>query len=171
LEKTLELLPDSAKAQFGVATVLLQLGQLPEAIEHLEAVLRLDPNYPHIQALYGLALEKAGRLPEALEHLELAIQLSPQDRAAHFNCGNTLLQLRRPVEAIRELQEAVRIDPAYFDAYASLAVAYAATGRRADATAAAEQAITIARNQNQTDFTNRLQSWLTNYQANAPEQK
>ncbi len=170
LEQTLGLRPGSAKAQYGVATALFQLGRLTDAIEHLEAAIRLDPNYPQAQALYGLALEKAGRLPEALEHIELAIELSPQERAPHFNCGNTLLQLRRPEEAIRQFQEAVRIDPNYLYAWSGLSTALAQAGRRDDAILIAERTISLARNKNQPDFAQRLESWLANYRSTALKQ-
>ena len=66
------------------------MGRLPEAIEHLQQALRLNPDYIEAYINLGLTLVKAGRLQEAIEHYQQALRLNPDYVEAHINLGNAL---------------------------------------------------------------------------------
>ena len=50
---------------------------MPEAMEHWEQALRINPDYASAHYNLGIALEQAGRVSEAIGHYEQALQINP----------------------------------------------------------------------------------------------
>ena len=77
-------LPTSPRVQVGLASLLVSMGRLEDAVIHYERALAL-PNPPNAAELHhdaGLVLAQMGRLPSAIAHFEAAIRLRPDFAAA-----------------------------------------------------------------------------------------
>jgi len=124
---TLERNPGAWLAHNNLANLLLtKSGRGSEAMSHLQAALRLKPDFPEAHLSMGNALvEQPGRLDDAIAEYETAARLAPGSERAHTNLGNALLRKGRITEAMAQLQEALRIDPANAEAHNDLGNAMA----------------------------------------------
>jgi protein O-mannosyl-transferase len=124
---TLDRNPGAWLAHNNLANLLLtRSGGGSEAMSHLQAALRLKPDFPEAHLSMGNALVgKPGRLDDAIAEYETAARLAPGSERAHTNLGNALLQKGQTGEAIAQLQEALRIDPANAEAHNDLGNALA----------------------------------------------
>ena len=69
---------DSAQLEYNQAVALLKTGREAEAIPHLEAALRFEPDFADAHYNLGVALSGIpGRMPEAIRHLEAALRIKP----------------------------------------------------------------------------------------------
>jgi tetratricopeptide (TPR) repeat protein len=68
--------------RYNYAIAMINVRNLPAAVEQLQAALRLDPRADHVH--YGLALCRglSGDLAGAYENLKRAIELNPRNRLA-----------------------------------------------------------------------------------------
>jgi tetratricopeptide (TPR) repeat protein len=140
-------------AHNNLGTILLEHGRIPEAIEHYEEALRIDPDFALANNNLGNALLDTGRTPEAIEHYERAVRVSPDNSAMHYNLGGALLRTGRTSEAIEQFELALRIDPtnssAHFDPVIYARMHYTLgntlqhTGRLPEATEQYEQAVQL----------------------------
>ena len=69
---------------------LRQVGRIPEAIEHLEHALRVEPDFAEAHYNLGVALEQMGRIEAAIGHYEQALRIKPD----YAEARNSLAQLR-----------------------------------------------------------------------------
>jgi protein O-mannosyl-transferase len=132
-------------AQHNLGTYLMDIpGRAPEAVEHLEAALRINPGSPKIHTDLGTALSNLpGRLPDAVEEYRTALRIDPGLAITHNNLGNTLSKLDRLPEALDEYQSAIRIDPAYAEAHNNLGSALATIGHLSEAAAQFQEALRL----------------------------
>jgi Flp pilus assembly protein TadD len=161
-EKALELDPKHSHAHYNLARTLAEEGQYDEAISHYEAAVRTEMGFADAEYNFGLALASVGRTSEAIEHFQKAIASRPDFAAAHNNLGVTLAGLGRIAEAIPHLEQTVKLEPDP-ESCGNLAFAYALAGRRAEAIAAGEKAIELARQRGKTRFADELEVWLAAY--------
>jgi len=69
---------NSAEVEYNQAVDLLKTGHEAEAIPHLEAALRFEPDFADAHYNLGVALSGIpGRMPEAIRHLEAALRIKP----------------------------------------------------------------------------------------------
>ncbi len=120
----LEVTQDNGVAEHNLGAALLDdSNRLPEAIEHLQAAMRLRPDSERVHSDLGSALAKAGRLPQAEEEFRTALRISPEAAILHNNLANVLASEGRAAEATAEYREALRIDPSYVEAKQNLEAA------------------------------------------------
>lgn len=120
---TLERNPECWLAHNNLGSELLdQPDQLPAAISHFEAALRLQPNYAQTYNNMGLALSRLpGRLPEAVSYFETAVRIQPDYAQAQHNLGLALSNFpSRLQEAISHFEAAMRSKPDYAQAHDNL---------------------------------------------------
>jgi tetratricopeptide (TPR) repeat protein len=77
LEKAVHLNPASAAARTNLATNLIHLGKLQEALEHLQKAVRLEPQSYDANHDLGELYVRMGRLPDAIAFLKRAQEISP----------------------------------------------------------------------------------------------
>jgi len=134
-------------AHNNLGAALLQMpGRLPEAISHIEAALRIKPNYWEAHNDLGNALiQVPGRLPQAIQEYEEALRIRPDYAEAHNNLGSAFLQIRgRLPDAIAQYQAALRISPHHATAHNNLGNALShIPGRLPEAIAHLEAALRI----------------------------
>jgi superkiller protein 3 len=63
---------------------------MPEAIEHWEQALRINPDYADVHSKLGVALAEQGQMPEAMQHWERVLRVNPAFPGAHCNLGIAL---------------------------------------------------------------------------------
>ena len=132
-------------AQHNLGAFLMTIpGRQSEAIEHLEASLKIRPDSAKVHTDLGTALSSLpGRLPDAVEQYKAALQIAPGLAITHNNLGNTLSKMDQLPEAIDEYRAALRIDPGYAQAHNNLGSALARLGRFSDATVEFQEALLL----------------------------
>jgi tetratricopeptide (TPR) repeat protein len=111
---TLARNPECWMAHTNLGTVLLEKGQVDEAIVHYRAVLQMQPNYWDDEYNLGTALLSKGEVDEAIVHCEKAVTMQPNDPDAQVAFGSALLEKKRIDEAIMHYQQALAMRPDYF---------------------------------------------------------
>lgn len=74
--KMIEMDPDDALMRFGAGKALLDEGRAAEAVEHLQACVRLNPEYSAAYRLLGQALEREGQPQEAAEAFRRGLEVA-----------------------------------------------------------------------------------------------
>ena len=126
-----------ADAHATAGALLLRMGRLAEATEHLEFALKLAPDSVQANATLGMLLAQEGRADLALARLQRAAGGAGATAQTHFELAAALQQIRggggdagadadARIEAA--LRQAIALDPGFAEAYASLARVLA--GRR-----------------------------------------
>jgi len=95
----LEGRPSDTQARGAYASLLLEAGQVPEAVAQATEVLRTAPDDFGAHALLAVAYEKSGQLDAAREHLEAATRIQPQQATTQIMLGQLYLKLARYAEA------------------------------------------------------------------------
>ena len=94
------------------------LGEVEEALSHLEAASTTDPSRFEAPYLAAAVLDRAGRLSEAVDNAARAVELAPRDAGMRRFLGRLLLRIEHWPEAQAELERALQLgyreDPAIF---------------------------------------------------------
>jgi tetratricopeptide (TPR) repeat protein len=120
---TLEKDPDSWFSHNNLAVEYLRgdPSELPNAVEHIQAAIRLNPNIAEPHNNMGLALQKMKRYAESLVEERIALQLKPSFAGAEYNVGLDYEGLGNLDAAIAAYQRALAIDPNTVEAHNNLA--------------------------------------------------
>ncbi len=97
--------------QVALGDAMKEQGQLDEAAEVLQVVLKDDPE--HIGALlsYGAVLRDQGDPDQAFELHQRAVELDGSDHRTHYELGISQFYLRKNEEAEASLQRATQLEP------------------------------------------------------------
>ena len=94
--------PKWADAQFSLASVYARTDRVPEAIEHLDISLALDPNHYRANLLRGRILSLQHKAAEAVPNLKKAAEVQPDSREAHLFLADAYEQLGESAKAAEE---------------------------------------------------------------------
>jgi tetratricopeptide (TPR) repeat protein len=114
---------DVAENNLGI--ILLQKGQLDEAISRLQAAIDLRPENGPAHDNLAKALLQKGRLAEAMVHYRKFLEVEPGNVEARNILGTVLIQQGHVREAIEQWQDALRIEPENGNAASNLAWVFA----------------------------------------------
>ena len=128
-DRALERNPDMIPARLRVAEMLLEDKQAPEALPHLERLMRQVPDDAQVQARMGMCRFLQGRTDEARRLMEAAVIRLPNDPALLVALANLEIQEGRPGEAERYLRTVLRGYPSDTEALFVLASALQMQGR------------------------------------------
>lgn len=126
--------------------------QPAQAIEALTQVLRLQPNAKRPHQFLATLLANQNKLDQARSHLDKAIKLDSQFVSAYLSRGAVLLNQGRYSLALKDYQHALSLvaeGPARINVLTSLGNCYAAMGNLAMSAKHYEEAISLAKKQNQ----------------------
>ena len=115
-------------AHTNLGIVLLQKGQLDDAIAQYRAALQMQPDSWDAEYNLGTALVGKGEVDEAILHCERAVAMQPNDPDGQVSLGDALLQKKRIDEAIVHYQSALAMRPDYFLAHYGLGRAFLEKG-------------------------------------------
>ena len=82
-----------AQAQINSVIALYSNGQIQEALDAVEALIKDDPHEPLLFNISGACYVGLGQLGEAVTRYERAIAIKPDYVEAHNNLGNVLREL------------------------------------------------------------------------------
>jgi tetratricopeptide (TPR) repeat protein len=108
LEAALKIRPDHARALSALGQLKLAEGDLPGAIDRLEAALRQGDDFA-VRMAIGNARVQQRRPADAVEHFLRAAQLDPKSADAFSALGQAQLNAGRPEEAERALRAAISL--------------------------------------------------------------
>jgi protein O-mannosyl-transferase len=167
--QALRLRPDYPEAHNNLGSLMSDTGHLPEAIEHYKKAIQLKSDYADAHNNLGNAFTDQGRIQEAIEQFKEALRIKPNYSDAHNNLGVVLVQTGKLSEAIEQFKQAVLFKPDYINPYKNLALVYAILKQPSQAVAAAQNALEIARSQEQAAEATQIENWLNTYRAGAPD--
>ncbi len=101
-EKVVARMPRWADAQFSLASVYARVDRVPEAMQHLDTCLAIDPGHYRANLLRGRILSLQGRPAEGLVNLKKAAEVQPDSREAHKFLADAYEQLGDSAKAAEE---------------------------------------------------------------------
>ena len=125
--------PGAWLAQDNLGVILADTGRLPEAIEHYQVALRLNPDVPQTYNNLGNAWTLQRRWPEAFAAYAQALELWPGFVEARFDWATALSASGRLDEAAAAFARTLQERPNYPEAELGLANALANLGRLGEA--------------------------------------
>ncbi len=133
--RALEINPDSAKANLGLAIAQRSSGRREAAAATLEKGIRKFPDHGAHYQEYGLMLLRAGEtgddgaLKRAVTLLQTAVELDSSLPEAHYQLGRLALESGRASEALPYLETVAGLTPDQSKVHYLLARAYRRLGR------------------------------------------
>jgi protein O-mannosyl-transferase len=134
---------DQGVIQSNMCDALRLAGRLPEALEHGEHAVRLEPKLALAHGNLGLVLPAMGRNADAIPHYEEALRLDPKLIGVHNNLGVALLNVGRLPEARDHLEIVLRSNPNMAAAHNTLGAVLDHLGDKAGAAAEFETALKL----------------------------
>jgi tetratricopeptide (TPR) repeat protein len=116
-EKVVRLAPQdgidesSAKAHYSLGILMASNGRSAEAIAHLGAAVKYQPNYVEAHVALADALRRNGRPSESFPHYEEALKINPRTGQATLGYVMALVRAGRYREARDRLTEATTLQP------------------------------------------------------------
>jgi len=171
-EAVLEDEPDDAGSQANLGSALASVGRMKDAADRLRLAVEIKPDFPRARYQLGRALELTGAPVEALVEYRTAIEQQP-DWLPPINAAAWLAatdpEVLDPEAALRDALRADTLtghgDPVVLE---TLAAAYAAGGRFADAVRTAEQALVLLRGSRLERRSERVLEALEQYRSGMP---
>ncbi|MCW5978902.1 MAG: tetratricopeptide repeat protein [Bryobacteraceae bacterium] len=127
--EALDLAPDSAVLERGLALSLFNGRDLAAALPRLERLVKRQPGSAELQFLLGSCLVQLEEPARAVPVLEAALRLDGEAALAHGSLGEAYLKLGQPAKAIPHLKAALAADQDG-SRHFQLARAYQANGDR-----------------------------------------
>jgi tetratricopeptide (TPR) repeat protein len=116
----LKIDPESIRANFGIGTLYLEMGDTAKAKEVFRKLSEVDAIFEeenkHIFNEFGIELRKTNMLEEALANYQKAITISPQDEHLYFNIARIYYDMKGWNNALTWLNKALEINPHFRDA-------------------------------------------------------
>jgi protein O-mannosyl-transferase len=140
---TLASTPTSSIARNNLAQVLLDKGELDEAIGLSREVLAVNAKDLAARNNLGFALLAKGRVDESIPDFQQAIAIQPFAPNPYYNLGRACLKKGLYEFAITNFQTAIRLQPDFASAYCNLGYALLQAGRIPDAVSNYEQSIAL----------------------------
>ena len=150
LLRALDLDPENADAHYNLGSALISQGRLDEGIQHYRDALRLTPDLGDAHYQLGRALGAQRRPDEAVAQYRFSLQTNPDWVAPMTDLAWALATspdagIREPTEAVRLAERAAALtDRRNVRVLDTLAAAYAAADRFAEAVTTEEVALGLA---------------------------
>ncbi len=166
--------PRLATTHVALGVALLESGHPQESLAQLQQALEIDPNHADAHYNMGNTLLQMRLAAQAVSHYSRAVELNPIDVEAANNLAWVLATSSDPVlrDGTRALGLAERADSLTQRKSniisATLAAAYAESGRFSDAVNAADRAIEIANNEGKRGRADAIRRQREAYRNNQP---
>jgi tetratricopeptide (TPR) repeat protein len=173
-QKVLESEPNNVQTLFSLANVLANSDRPDEAIKHYQKVLTIEPGAVEVDTSLAIVLAGCGRFAEAASHFRHAANLQPDGVDCQRNWAWLLATCpaaaeRNGAEAIARAEHANKLaEGKRPDVLDTLAAAYAEGGRFAEALGAAQQALQLARQRDNSSLADAVRARIALYEAGKP---
>jgi len=124
LEKAVIASPFNARAKVNLAQTYRHLGEHEKAIEILEALCELVPDYTNGLLALGRCYEEVGKYQSAIETYEKVLKTNPNSLQALNSLGNLYFKTGQYSLAVETYKKALKISPNSVQLRYNLAVAY-----------------------------------------------
>lgn len=133
LKRALELNPNYSDGHQMYSYYLTAMRRFDESFAHMHRALELDPTSLSKVLGVGEILNYMGRTDEAIRQYRKGLEMDPNSGFAHWALGNVYVQRRMYDDAIAEYKKAIPLSGSSPDEPATLAFAYAKSGRKKQA--------------------------------------
>jgi predicted Zn-dependent protease len=153
-QDVMRMYPDtkSLPARYARAIAANCSGNCTRAVDQIDALIRERPNSPYFHELKGHVYSKEGKFAQAVPSIRQALKLNPNSHLLRMELAKAIVEagdVSQYDEAIRILELSIDTRPDDIGGYRTLARAYAARQRIADADVAMAQAHLIGGNAKQ----------------------
>lgn len=131
------------KEMLEEAVSLHQSGNLNQAQEIYDAILKIQPSHADSLHYLGIVNIQTGNYQRAVEYIEKAIAENPTNPGFYINHGNALKALMQLDAAVASYDKAIAIKPDFADAYYNRGVALHELKKLAQAIDSYDKAIAI----------------------------
>ena len=115
---------DLKQIQISSAIDLFSKGEINQALDAVQGLLKDYPNEPVLFNIKGACYADLGQLDVAVTNYKEAITIKPDYAKAHFNLAGSLHDLGQLETAVKSYQKAIEIDASYTEAYNNLGNVY-----------------------------------------------
>ena len=122
---------------------LFSNGQIQEALDAVETLIKEYPNQPILFNICGVFYKQIGQPDEAVKRFEKALAINPDYAEAHNNLGVTLQNLGQLDSAVESYKKAITSNPEYTEAHNNLGLILQDLGLMDEAVISYEKAITF----------------------------
>ena len=109
-----------SKAEIQSVFALYSNGQMQEALDAVETLIKGYPKEPLLYNINGVCYKEIGQLEEAFKSFQKAVALKPDYAEAQYNLGVTIHELGQVDSAIKCYERALAIQHAYPNAHNNL---------------------------------------------------
>ena len=122
---------------------LHQAGQLPQARDIYEDILKIQPSHADALHFLGVVENHNGNHARAVKLIEKSISVFPNNPSSYLNLGNAQKNLKQFQAALVSYNKAISLKPDYALAYSNRGVVLQATKRLGEAVTAFDTAIAL----------------------------
>lgn len=116
----LKIDPESIRANFGIGTLYMEMGQPGKAKEVFRKLSEIDAIFEeenkHIFNEFGIELRKASMTQEALANYMKALEISPNDEHLYFNIARLYYDAQEWTNALAWVEKSIKINPHFCEA-------------------------------------------------------
>jgi predicted O-linked N-acetylglucosamine transferase (SPINDLY family) len=141
--RSVELAPQRADAEIGLACALESLGRQPDAEVHYRRALSLEPRHVMLNTKVGDMLRSLGRFEEAAACYRQAVDVDPDFALAYSGLAESLASLGRRGDALTAYRSLIARKPDVFEAYNNAGNLLLDLGRRDEAIAMYRQTLEL----------------------------
>ncbi len=141
LERAVEVAPEDVSVRFQYGTLLVELGDLTEAIGQLRLCTELSPDFSDGWAHLSSLQARLGETVAAERTLAQGLKNCPESPGLHLQYARTLQLAGKIGEAIAEFQASIRLRPNEPDAYLELGNLFIRQQRNAEGMAEIRRAL------------------------------
>ena len=135
--------PSHPDALHLLGVLLTQVGRYGDAVQHIQAALRVQRDSTLFRSSLAQAYFRSGRLAEAVEALEGVVAREPDSFRAHSDLGAALQESGELERAVDAYRRAIALNPGLAIVHFNLGTALKAQGRNAEAMASVERAVAM----------------------------
>lgn len=119
-DSALRIDPESIKANFGIGTLYMEMGQTDKARAVFHKLARVEAMFEeenkHIFNEFGIELRKANMIEEALDNYLKALEISPEDGHLYFNIARLYFDVKDWDHALLWIEQSTKVDPSFREA-------------------------------------------------------
>ena len=116
----LKIDPESIRANFGIGTLYMEMGQTGKAKEVFKKLSEIDAIFEdenkHIFNEFGIELRKANMTDEALANYLKALEISPKDENLYFNIARLYYDAKDYEKALEWIKKSIVFNPHFREA-------------------------------------------------------